>query len=195
MQTLPEPGKNIVVVAGPAGSGKDTLIDCALRSGNFEKIVTTTSRPKRDHEEDGKPYYFLSQEEFEAKIKTEDFIEYSQNENGAYYGVQRIHFEEAIRRGKKIIWKVDWKGILHIKEIFPQIKSICIMASLETLNKRVRAREGKSYTESYFQERIEYAKDYFTHLDDYDYVIWNEDEQLKSSVEKFTQTLKEITGT
>ena len=195
MTLLREPEKKIILVSGPTGSGKDTLIECALKTGTFERVITTTSRPRRDNEENGKPYYFLEQEEFESKIENGEFIEHSQNENGAHYGVQEMHLRDAFQRGKKIIWKVDWKGVLNIKKIFPEIKSVCIMASLETLTKRVRVRERTSYPESYFQERLEYAKDYFNHLDIYDYVIWNEDGQLKTSSEKFTGALKEITGT
>lgn len=194
MMPLPDPEKNIVIVSGPAGSGKDTLIDLALAGGEFEKIITTTTRPKRDIEQEGKEYYFLSQESFEEKIKNNEFLEYSQNENGAYYGVQLQHLENALAFGKKLIWKVDWKGVLHTKNLFPGIKSICIMAKRETLAERVRSREGSRYTEEYFQERALYAEEYFAHIDAYDYVIWNENGTREESTQQFKELLKKITS-
>lgn len=195
MSDLLAPEKNIIIVSGPAGSGKDTLIDHLLNTGNFTKIITTTSRPRREHEAEGLPYSFVSKEEFETKIQQGSFIEHSQNENGEYYGIQKKHFEEALQKGKKIILKVDWKGVLHIKETFPLVKSICIMAPLEILIERMHRREGKSYTEEYFKERIEYAKSYFTHLEDYDYVIWNNEGELQKSIEEFETLVAKITST
>lgn len=194
MTTLSKPEKNIIIISGPAGSGKDTLINIALETLPLERVVTTTSRPKRDNEKEGREYYFLPKEEFEQKIANGEFLEHSQNENGAYYGVQKKHLEKLLTENKRILWKLDWKGMLTVKKIYPGTKSIAIMAEMETLDKRVRSREGNSYTENYFQERADYAKDYFTHMSDYDYIIWNEDDQLTESVEKFKSIVQEITS-
>ena len=192
MMPTQDPEKNIVIVSGPAGSGKDTLIDFVLATGEFEKIITSTTRPKREREQEGVEYYFLSSEIFEERIKNNLFLEYSQNENGAYYGVQLEHLERATASGKKLIWKVDWKGVLNTKKLFPGMKSICIMANRETLAERVRSREGSLYTESYFQERALYAEEYFTHLDAYDYVIWNENGTREESTRQFTELITKI---
>lgn len=194
MNPEPAPEKNIVIISGPAGSGKDTVIDLALKDIPFEKIITTTSRPRRSNEIEGREYYFLSTEEFQKRIEENKFVEYSQNENGAYYGVEQKHLSEAFARGKKLLWKVDWKGVLNIKKIYPGIQSIGIMASREALAERVRSREGSSYTEEYFLQRTTYAEDYFTHMSDHDYIIWNENGQITESVQKFKELLTKITS-
>lgn len=194
MIIVPEPEHNIVVVSGPSGSGKDTLIQSALEVLPFEKVVTTTSRAKRPGEKEGREHYFISAEAFQEKISQDAFLEYSQNENDAYYGVEKNHLAEAVNRQKKLIWRVDWKGVKNIKKIYPSVKSVTIMAQPETLDRRVRAREGKRYDEKYFQERAAYAEDYFTHLSDYDYVIWNEDGKLEESQEQFKSILTKITS-
>lgn len=194
MSTLSRPEKNIVLISGPAGSGKDTLIDSALSSLAFEKVVTTTSRPKRDNEEEGQPYYFLSPEEFEKRIKNNQFLEYSQNENGAYYGVEKQHLDEALAHNKKLLWKVDWKGIQNVKKLLPGIQSIGILAEPATLERRLRSREGNTYTEQYFLERTAYSQGYFDHADDHNYIIWNEDGKLTESIEKFKELLTKITS-
>lgn len=194
MTTPPTPEKNIIIISGPAGSGKDTLINIALKTLPLERVITTTSRPKRDNEQEGREYYFVSKEEFEQKVANDEFLEHSQNENGGYYGVQKKHLESLLAENKPILWKLDWKGMLTVKKIYPGVKSIAIMAEMETLDKRVRSREGNSYTENYFQERADYAKDYFTHMSDYDYIIWNEDDQLTQSVEKFKSIVQQITS-
>ncbi len=188
------PEKNIVIISGPAGSGKDTLIDRVLEELPFQRVVTTTSRPKRENETDGIEYYFLSPEEFVKRIHNNEFVEYSQNENGAYYGVEQKHLTEAFAQEKKLLWKVDWKGALTLKEKYPEVKTICIMASEETLGRRLRSREGASYTEAYFLEREAYAKEYFHHVGDYDYVIWNEDGHLTESIKQLKELLTKITG-
>lgn len=194
MSALLRPEKNIVLVSGPAGSGKDTLIDSALETLSFEKVVTTTSRPKREGEVEGREYHFLTRDEFEKRIAANQFVEYSQNENGAYYGVEQAHLDEALAHNKKLLWKVDWKGIQNVKKIFPGIQSIGILAAPETLESRLRSREGSSYTEQYFLERTSYSKGYFDHSNDHDYIIWNEDGQLTESIEKFKELLTKITS-
>lgn len=194
MNTFARPEKNIVVVTGPAGSGKDTLIDAALQALPFEQVITTTSRPMRENEKEGREYFFLSPEEFIARIQNQEFAEYSQNENGAYYGVEIAHLNAVFAYQKKIIWKVDWKGVQNLKKLYPGIKSVAIMASRETLAARLHSREGSLYTQEYFQERAKYAEDYFNHVKDYDYIIWNEDGELTESIEKFKQLLTEITS-
>lgn len=192
--TLPDPEKNIVIVSGPAGSGKDSLLAEVLKLPHFTQVITTTSREKRVNEREGQEYYFLSPEVFSQKIKNGEFLEYSQNENGAFYGVQKKHFEEALTQGKKLLWKLDWKGVQNAKKIFPGVKSIGILASPDSLAKRLRGREGTLYTETYFKERADYAKNYFQHREAYDYVIHNEDGTFSQSVQKFKEALKEITG-
>jgi guanylate kinase len=194
MIIVPEPEKNIVVVSGPSGSGKDTLIMSALESLPFEKVITTTSRAQREGEEEGREHYFVSEEIFKQKIAENAFVEYSQNENNAYYGVEKEHLNEAVARQKKLIWRVDWKGVKNIKKIYPEVKSVTIMAQRETLDRRVRSREKNISDETYFQERIAYAEDYFTHLSDYDYVIWNEDGTLEESIKEFKSILTKITS-
>lgn len=174
--------QNIIIISGPAGSGKDTVIERLEKILPVERIITTTTRAPRPGEKEGAPYYFLSVEEFKKKIVAGEFIEYSVNENGGYYGVSKQEFERISKKGSLAIWRVDWKGVVNIKELYPEIPAILIMAPLEVLEARLRSRDrGKD--EQYFEERMNYTREWMKHLDIYDYQVENKEGRLDETVE------------
>jgi guanylate kinase len=175
--------KNIFIVSGPAGSGKDSIIDGLAAHLPIERIITTTTRAPRPGESEGRPYYFLSPEMFEAQIRDGAFIEHSINENGGRYGVTRSELDRIIGRGSIAIWRVDWKGVDTIKKIHPEIPAIYISAPLAVLEARLRARDrGKD--ETYFRERMAYTREWLKHTDIYDYQVENEEGKLSEAVAK-----------
>ncbi|MFZ1626713.1 MAG: hypothetical protein WAT81_02825 [Candidatus Moraniibacteriota bacterium] len=175
--------KNVFIISGAAGSGKDSLIEKLGGKLPLERIVTTTARPMRPSEEEGKPYYFITRDEFERKITAGDFVEHSVNENGGLYGVTKAELERVADRNGIAIIRVDWKGVVSIKKLFPTIPAIYISAPIKILEARLRARD-KGKDEKYFQERMDYTREWLKHLDIYDYQVENEEGKLDQAVER-----------
>ncbi len=175
--------KNVFIISGAAGSGKDSLIEKLAEQLPLERIVTTTTRPMRPSEKEGHPYYFITPEEFKWKITAGEFIEHSVNENGGFYGVTKAELERVTNRGGIAIVRVDWKGVVSIKQLFPDIPAIYISAPIEILEARLRARD-KDKDERYFQERMDYTREWLKHLNIYDYTIENEEGKLEQAVKQ-----------
>ncbi|MFZ1654407.1 MAG: hypothetical protein WBO92_04155 [Candidatus Moraniibacteriota bacterium] len=173
--------KNVFIISGAAGSGKDSIIDGLRSKLPVERIITTTTREIRPGEREGDSYYFVSPTAFTEGIATGNFAEYSVNENGALYGVTKAELERIQTKGGIALWRVDWKGVLTIKKLHPEIPAIYISAPIEVLETRLRARDnGKD--EIYFQERLAYTKEWLKHLDIYDYQVENEEGKLDEAI-------------
>lgn len=181
--------KNVFIISGAAGSGKDSVIDGLQSILPLERIVTSTTRQRRPFESEGNPYYFLSHEDFEQKIKRGEFIEHSENENGGLYGVTRSELDRVTDKGGIAIWRVDWKGVIAIKKLYPEIPAIYISAPLAILETRLRSRDT-SKDESYFQERMAYTREWLNHLDIYDYQVENEEGKLAQTIEEVAIIIK-----
>lgn len=175
--------KNIFIISGPAGSGKDTIIEHLETSLPLERIITTTTREARPGESEGHPYYFISQTAFEQGIQNDDFAEYSTNENGVLYGVSKAELRRISELEHRIgIWKIDWKGVESAKKLFPAIQAIFISAPLAVLEERLRSRDNLK-DERYFTERMAYTREWLKHTDIYDYVVENEQDKLDQAIE------------
>ncbi|TXH00683.1 MAG: hypothetical protein E6P95_03215, partial [Candidatus Moraniibacteriota bacterium] len=152
--------KNIFIISGAAGSGKDSIIEQLTSKLPLKRIVTTTTRSMRPFEKEGDPYYFITRQAFEEELRAGNFIEHSINENGQYYGVTKKELDRVMQEDGIGILRVDWKGVVSIKKLFPAIPALYISAPLEILERRLRQRDtGKS--EQYFEERMAYTREWF----------------------------------
>lgn len=184
--------KNVIIISGAAGSGKDSVIDGLQSILPIERIVTSTTRPPRPFESEGNPYCFLSPEHFKQALESDEFIEYSINENGAYYGVTRAELERITNHNKIAVWRVDWKGVVNIKKLYPEIKAIYISAPIEILEARLRSRDTNK-DEAYFEERMAYTREWLNHLDIYDYQVENEEGKLAETIEQVAKIIQQNT--
>ncbi len=182
--------KNVFIISGAAGSGKDSVIDGLQSALPIERIITSTTRKMRSFESHGNPYYFLSRENFERGITDGQFIEHSINENNELYGVTLSELNRITSKDSIAIWRVDWKGVVNIKKLFPEIPALYISAPIEVLETRLRSRD-KGKDESYFQERMDYTREWLKHLDIYDYVVENEEGKLKQTIEQVATIIKQ----
>ncbi len=182
--------KNIFIISGAAGSGKDSVIDGLQKRLPLERIITSTTRKARPLESEGNPYYFLSREKFEQGIAKGQFVEYSANENNELYGVTTSELNRIVNKNHIAIWRVDWKGVIAIKKLYPEIKAFYISAPLEILEARLRSRD-KGKEESYFQDRMKYTREWLNHLDIYDYQVENEEGKLDQTIERVFQIITE----
>ncbi|MBP7060748.1 MAG: hypothetical protein KBA91_02105 [Candidatus Moranbacteria bacterium] len=182
--------KNVFIISGAAGSGKDAVIDGLQAILPIERVITTTTRAPRPTESEGHPYCFLSPEAFQSGIAAGDFVEYSINENGEWYGVTQAELDRIAKKKCLAIWRVDWKGVVAIKKLYPDIPALYISAPLSVLEARLRARDLDK-DKTYFSERMAYTREWLKHLDIYDYSIENEQGHLEKTIARVVALIQE----
>jgi guanylate kinase len=164
----------IIVVSAPSGTGKTTILKNILQ--DFPELVfsvSATTREKRKFEKEGLDYFFLSENEFEKKIKNNEFVEWEKFYD-YYYGTYKNFIEDNINQGNSVIAEVDVKGALSLKKIYPQAVLIFIYPpSLEELESRLKKR--KTENEKEFKKRIERAKMELSQKNKFDFCIENND--------------------
>lgn len=134
-----------IVVAGPSGVGKSTLIHSALaKNDGWTFSISATTRDIRPHEEDGREYHFLNQEEFQQRILRGELLEYA-HVYGNLYGTLASEFERAAEMGKRLIIEVDSVGCLSIKAQLPEIPLVAILPpGIDELKRRLIDRGTES---------------------------------------------------
>jgi len=187
------PGAVLVIISGPSGVGKDTIIDALRRrevesgrDGERHYVITVTTRSPRDGEVDGVDYHFVSREEF-LRIRAERGFLEANEVHGNWYGSPRDQVREALAAGRDVILKIDVQGAQVVKEqVSAALLIFVIPPTLEALFQRLRTRATESADELEIRQRnaaIEIARQ-----DDYDYVVVNETGQ----VERTAQRIEEI---
>ena len=181
----------VVILSAPSGSGKTTLARhlLSVEKLNFKFSVSATTRKKRDHEINGKDYFFFSQEEFKNSIDNQDFIEYEKVYEDMYYGTLKSEVNNLIVN-HNIVFDVDVIGALSLKKYFKSLSiSIFIKPpSIDILEKRLIDREKNDPSE--IKERVGKAEIEMKKEADFDSVIINEDldvakQELIDKVERF----------
>jgi guanylate kinase len=171
----------LIVLSGPSGAGKDTLLTRMKESGYpLEYITTVTTRAKRAEETDNVDYHFVSARKFQEMIKNNELLEWA-NVYGNWYGVPRQPVKEALDRGQDIIVKVDTQGAATIKKILPEAVFIFLIPpSMEELVIRLKQR----HTESPFNLalRIKTAEEEIKQLPLFDYVVVNKRGKIDQAV-------------
>lgn len=167
----------LVVISGPSGVGKDSLVDrIKARGAQFHFVVTATSRPPRPGERHGVDYFFVSPEEFTKMIDSDELLEYAVV-YGQHKGVPKRQIREALASGKDVVMRLDVQGATTIKSLIPEAVLIFLSAaSEEELIERLRKRRTESGTQ--LQRRIDRARQEMKRLEEFDYVITNEQCQL-----------------
>ena len=164
----------ILVLSGPSGAGKSTIIDASSKEiGEYYFSVSTTTREPRDGEIDGKDYYFVSKEEFEADIKAGNFLEYA-TVHGNYYGTSLKPVREALENGKLVIFDIDVQGHRLVREAMDDIvvSAFITPPTLSELENRLTSRGSDNM--DIINARIKNAKDEIKAIDEYDFVIVND---------------------
>lgn len=178
-------GKFVPVVA-PTGSGKDTLITHA--KSVFPDIVLSvscTTRSPREGEEHGKDYFFLTREEFEAKIGTGDLLEWAEY-GGNYYGTPKEEIERHLAEGALIMGDIEVQGVRLIRDLLPpaEFGTIYIDAgSWEVLERRALARAPMSDVE--LRKRKERYEDESTFKSEATYIVQNPEGSLEDAKRDF----------
>mgnify|MGYP002856717109 FL=1 len=166
---------SLVVISGPSGAGKDTVVAKYLRKKktNAWLSISCTSRDMRPGDKEGKSYYFITKEEFERKIDAGEFLEYAEY-NGNYYGTPKEHIEEHLQNGEDVFLVIEVQGALKVKELVPEAICIFIMPpSMKELRRRLVGRKTESKEK--VLNRFKTAYQEINEVANYNYVVTNDE--------------------
>lgn len=177
----------LIIISGPSGSGKDTIIKKVLsRLPEVKFSISSITRPMREGEVEGEKYNFVSSEYFEDMIKNNLLLEYN-NYIGNYYGTPRKPIDDAIENGEEIIIEVDTNGAANIRKLVDGTISVFIMPpSFEELRRRLSSRATDS--QEVIEKRMRSAIEEISCAKDYDYIVINDD--LDTAVDDFIDVIK-----
>ncbi len=184
MTDIPETNPAIpllAIISGPSGVGKDTVIN-ELRK--LERPwyfpITSTTRPLRSGEENGREYHFLTRDDFVRKVARAEFLEHAEV-YGNFYGVPRSEVRDGLKSGKDVILKIDVQGASTIKNIIPGAILIFIVAeSRSELISRLSHRQTESSEE--LQRRISTAEEELSRISEFDYRVINKAGDVQNAV-------------
>ncbi len=180
----------LLVISGPSGSGKSTITAKLRESGLFDFSISATTRKPRPGEENGKDYFFISQDQFEKDVNEGKFLEFSEYV-GNHYGTYQDQVEASLDKGRDVILEIEVLGATQIKsKKSDAVLIILLPPSKEVLEERLRNRTSEfkkksknAESESEIKMRLERARYELANFGHYDYVIVNESNQLDKAVE------------
>jgi len=173
----------LIVISGPSGVGKDSIVQRMMDRGfPFHFVVTATTREKRENEIDGKDYWFVSKAEFARMIEENELIEYAMV-YGDYKGIPMAQVREALASGKDVVMRLDVQGAESVRKLAPEALLIFITCENEDELEH-RLRERKTETADSLSLRIATARKELSRIEAFDYVIVNQDFHLDDTVGK-----------
>jgi len=177
----------VLVVTGPSGAGKGTLIRKLVeRVPGIEVTVSATTRELRRGEENGREYWFLTDDDFLARVARGEFLEHVEYVSGHRYGTLRSELERIAANGHVPLLELETEGALRVKHEVAGAVTIFISARVEELERRLRERATESTGE--IGERIELARKQLEQAGEFDHVIENDD--LERAVGELTNLVR-----
>ena len=163
----------LIVISGPAGSGKGTVLKHVLKNEDFKYSVSATTRAPRPGEINGVNYHFITKEDFLERIDSGKMLEHTEY-CGNYYGTPLKEAEEVLASGKHLILELEMEGAMNVKRMYPNALLILLIPpNYATQEARLRGRGTE--TEEKILARLAKAKEEILLANEYDYVIYNRD--------------------
>jgi guanylate kinase len=185
----------LIIFAAPSGSGKSTIINWLMHEHpelNMHFSISCTSRAPRGTEQHGVEYFFLTPEEFRAKIANDEFVEYEEVYADRYYGTLKSQVEKQLEQGENVVFDVDVHGAMNIKKAYgSQAISVFIQPpSIEELRRRLNGRATDA--PEVIEQRIERAEYELSFAPKFDTVVVNDD--LQKAKENALQKIAQFLG-
>lgn len=186
------PGK-LIIFSAPSGAGKTTIVRHLLSQNlGLEFSISATSRAMRHTETNGKDYYFLSAEEFKAKIDNNEFLEWEEVYAGTFYGTLKSEVERIRNNGKHVVFDVDVVGGCNIKKYYGS-EALAVFVqppSVEELRNRLISRSTDA--PEVIEKRVAKAEYELTFADQFDVIITND--ELEKALAQAEQVIREFTN-
>lgn len=189
LQCYTAPKPLLVVISGPSGVGKDSVINRMRELGRpFHFVVTATNRGPRPGEQHGVDYYFITTAEFEAMIARDEFLEWA-NVYHQYKGVPKEHARRALATGEDVVMRVDLQGAATLRRVVPEAVTIFLAPpSLHVLLDRLRRRGSDSPEQ--VRARLHMALSEMQRAPEFDYVVVNREGDLDGTVQTITAIIQ-----
>ena len=178
----------LVVVSGPSGAGKGTLLNLLKDSGDdsIRFSVSATTRTPRKGEVDGQNYFFKTKDEFKLMIENDElfeWVEYCDN----FYGTPKKYVEDTVKEGYDCLLEIEVEGAAKVMEAYPECVSVFILPpSFEELRRRIEKRGTEDI--EVVNKRLDRARKEIAYVSNYDYIIVNDN--LKEAVEGLRGIIK-----
>ena len=172
----------LIVISGPAGSGKGTVNAHLINSGDFAFSVSATTRAPRPDETDGVNYHFISREEFSSRIESGDMLEFTEY-CGNFYGTPKKEALEVLESGKNLILEIEVEGACQVKKKYPDAILVMLLPpSFSVQESRLRGRGTES--EEKIMARLARSAEELEQIDKYDYIVYNYDSKDIEAAER-----------
>lgn len=163
----------LYLVSAPSGAGKTSLVrQLVAENPRLAASISWTTRPRRPREQDGRDYYFITEEEFARMVAEGRFLEYARVFD-YHYGTGREQVERSLAGGINMLLEIDWQGARQVRAAMPDAISIFILPpSRAELERRLRGRQTDS--EEVIARRLRDAKADMSHWDEFDRIVVND---------------------
>jgi len=179
---------SLLILSGPSGCGKSSLVNEVLKNDdNIYFSISTTTREPREGEKEGVNYYYISKEQFKKEIEEGLFLEWAKV-HGNYYGTSIKPIEKALSEGKLVIFDIDVQGHEIVKKRYNHVMTSLFITTpnKDILKQRLMGRDTDNLET--IEQRLTNAKSEMDRIDEYDYLLINDD--FKLSLSKFEAVVK-----
>lgn len=184
-----EPTSLLLVVSGPSGVGKDSVVQRMKEQGHpFWFVVTATDRPPRPTEVHGRDYLFYTTAEFERMIEQGELLEYA-CVYGQYKGIPKAHVRQALASGQDIIMRLDVQGAATVKRLIPEAITVFLMCESEQ-ELIFRLRERRTESEEALAKRLRTAYQEMEQVPEFDYIVFNRRDAQDEAVDDLVAILR-----
>ncbi len=179
----------LIVISGPSGVGKDSVVKELLRrNDSMDFVVTATSREKREKEQEGVDYFFITKAEFERMIRDNEFLEHSLVYD-QYKGIPKKQVLNVWAKGKDVILRIDFQGAMKIRGLFPEALMIFLLPTSET-ELRQRLMDRKTETPATIELRMATTRKEMESISIFDYLVYNPQGKLEEAVSNIETIIK-----